>query len=343
MKPYKVCWIKQIKMEVMPLILFSASPQYGIFYYDTKSDLLYQRPYKDDPSTSGAVPGFFTALFLGTLLLMIGFHYQWNWWKWILSDLLLCGIVFAVARKKRCKFERKVKKGKKLVLQNMRKRELEMLLEAAKRMPLIYFRVISIEEAFPLIIFLEILIISTLPDRPFATQYFWPAAVALVEIYLFLLPKLPEKARKACIQRIKRQIKLYESVHHVTSSDCAESFVKLFPQAQNVYDAHLAANGRLILDLFLVEALTQLQFEAELSGSQPPTQDPDFYHFLEEMWRYGDENVYDVISGVGLEHLAENAFIWHRFCEYISDDFLTEINAEIVPQNPLLAGTLNRN
>ena len=312
------------------MILFSASKLYGIYYYDMESDLLYWKPSKGEPMMSGAVPGFFSALFLGALLLIVGFRCQWNWWMWILADLLSCGIVFTVARGKRCKFEEEARNGKIIVLKKMRKKDMDKLVETDHRLPMVYFCMIGMEETIPFCVFYMILALYSYPEGLFTARYFWPAAVALFEIYSYLLPSLPERRRKACIQRIKNQIKQYEAEHNIGRRECAEEFLKLFPQAQPVYEEHMTEHGRLILELFLVEALTKLQFEAELSGKQSPVRQTSFYSFIEEMLRHGNDEVQNVVYGVGSEYLKENTAVWDQFCESISDELLTELDAAVM-------------
>ena len=58
--------------------------------------------------------------------------------------------------------------------------------------------------------------------------------------------------------------------------------------------------------------------------------------FIEKMWRYGNEEVINIVDVTVLERLSDDVNVWKNFGKYISNDFIRYINTVSVPNNLMI-------
>ena len=56
------------------------------------------------------------------------------------------------------------------------------------------------------------------------------------------------------------------------------------------------------------------------------------------MWQYGDEVVVNVVDVTILERLSDDAALWQRFGTYISEEFKTYVNTDVLVYNLMMGG-----
>lgn len=314
----------------MRLVPFSFSQQFGLYYYDPDIDTLYRTTYNkvrfdflEDPALAGA-------FIISCLIFKIGYVYQWALWKWLVANLLICvATIFATNAYIRGA-EKVIRKGEKIILARARKKDLERLLLVFDRMTYRYEHGIELKYVSLAMLFIWLFfgLVGIWEET-----VFWPVALGLLEmsVYGFVYTGY-DKHRKACIKRIKKLLKNFGSVHNLDSQKCADRILEIYPAARSNYETHLIINGRLVIRAFALEILPEPFQKASLLGAQIIVPN-GYFELVEDMWRYGDDDVYEAVCEVIKDYLASDREIWQQFCKTISDDSLHEIDTELELNN----------
>lgn len=57
---------------------------------------------------------------------------------------------------------------------------------------------------------------------------------------------------------------------------------------------------------------------------------------VEHMWKYGDDDVVNVVDVTVLEYISDDPVIWQRFGSFISGDFKRYINNDVIKNNIMM-------
>lgn len=100
---------------------------------------------------------------------------------------------------------------------------------------------------------------------------------------------------------------------------------------------HLWDYGEILLHLF-AEHITEplLHMLEKESTSQRSIE--IYCKAIELLWQYGDDAVVNVVDVTILERLSDDKILWQKFGSYISDEFRTYINTEVLTYNLMMGG-----
>ena len=315
--------------------------------YDTKEDAVYWVRWVGNlPRERSAIPTFgvgSVAAFVASILLPYLAAVGWSFWSLFLLDLLFwVSIIWLSVRNER-RFWCVARKWDKIVLRRARGRQLRELLENIRfkfnrtdivRNCWIFFLFMSLLFSMPLLS-------AVTSGAEAKTDEIWMSIPFLqATVYSFLLR--PPMRRRPFVNRLKKMLADFEAQHTMDAAACAERIKTLFTSAEETYEVHMAEYRSLILGLFAVEAVT-IPFVNEVMGKNETELYWDTCKLIEDMWFYGDDEVYDALRKSVLPHLAEEPFVWQRFTAGISENFYRDIYADILPESPRLYEQLEKN
>lgn len=335
----------------MALQEFSNSP-FCRCVYDSKEDAVYWVRWVESlPRERRAVPtlvvGSGTALIAAILLAYLAME-GWSFWSLLLLDLLFwIPIIWLSVRNER-RFSRVARKWDKIVLHRARGRQLRELLENTKMQSIFdrydYGKSLRYYWIFFLIwsLFFSIPLLSAVTSgAEVKTDEFW-LSVPLWQATVYTLVLRPPMNRRLFVNRLKKMLADFDAQHTMYTANCAERIKALFPSAEETYEVHMAEYRSLILGVFAVETVT-IPFVNEVMGKNETELYWNTCKLIEDMWLYGDDEVYDALRKSVLPHLAEEPFVWQRFTAGISENFYRDIYADILPESPRLYEQLEKN
>lgn len=94
----------------------------------------------------------------------------------------------------------------------------------------------------------------------------------------------------------------------------------------------------ILLHIFAGEHISEPLLCLLKNGSAPERRIQIYCKAIEIMWRYGDEAVVDVVDVTILERLSDENSLWKIFGIYISEEFKTYINQEVLTFNLMMGG-----
>ena len=83
----------------------------------------------------------------------------------------------------------------------------------------------------------------------------------------------------------------------------------------------------------LAGELVNVPLTALLRKNTQPDSIRQYCDVIETMWKQGNDAVANVVEVTILEYLTDDPILWHRFGEYISEEFKKYINAVCIPEN----------
>lgn len=127
------------------------------------------------------------------------------------------------------------------------------------------------------------------------------------------------------------QLGNYE-VTHMDSDNCVKLIMHLNRNGQDKLDEHLKDYGEILLHIYASDEVGNPLYE--LLETQSDSILIDIYcTTIELMWKYGDDNVKNVVDVTLLERLSDNKEVWNRFGKHISEDFKKYINEDLLRNN----------
>ncbi len=115
----------------------------------------------------------------------------------------------------------------------------------------------------------------------------------------------------------------------MNKEDFAQKFIELFPEKEEVLRVHLIdygeVRGHLLfpLDFEIVNDLSKwLGLNTNIEKTKL------YCNFIEKMWRYGDDEVLNILFLSILDPLSDVSIIWQGFGKHISNDFKNDINSD---------------
>lgn len=112
-------------------------------------------------------------------------------------------------------------------------------------------------------------------------------------------------------------------------------FLEVFPEKEKLYQEHLQDYEELLNHIFYSEAINIPLF-ALLQENHGIPLIKTYCAVIEKMWRDGDASVVNVVDVTILERLSDDTDVWQNFGQYISSDFKTYINEELLKENCLM-------
>lgn len=100
---------------------------------------------------------------------------------------------------------------------------------------------------------------------------------------------------------------------------------------------HLWDYGDILLHLF-AEHITEPLLHMLEKESTSRRSIEIYCKAIELLWQYGDDAVVNVVDVTILERLSDDAVLWQKFGSYISDEFRTYINTEVLIYNLMVGG-----
>lgn len=109
-------------------------------------------------------------------------------------------------------------------------------------------------------------------------------------------------------------------------------FLEVFPENEKIYLEHLQDYGELLQHIFYSETINIPLFEL-LKTNNNVQLIAKYCTVIEYMWQNGDESIKNVVDVTILEKLSDDSDVWQNFGQYISLDFKTYINGELLKEN----------
>lgn len=121
-----------------------------------------------------------------------------------------------------------------------------------------------------------------------------------------------------------------------TKEDIANRLIKVFPEKMSALTKHYNDYGELLGHIFFSEEINVPLFEL-LKNNLESNKIEMYCRFIEEMWKYGDSDVINIVDVTILESLSDNREVWINFGSYISQDFKAYINNDVLANNILMS------
>ena len=109
-------------------------------------------------------------------------------------------------------------------------------------------------------------------------------------------------------------------------------FLEVFSENEKTYLEHVQDHGELLQHVFYFETINIPLSELLKKNRDVPLIEK-YCTVIEYMWQNGDESVKDVVDVTILEGLSDDPEVWQNFGQYISLDFKTYINEELLKWN----------
>ncbi|MBP3459809.1 MAG: hypothetical protein J6K58_11435 [Lachnospiraceae bacterium] len=134
------------------------------------------------------------------------------------------------------------------------------------------------------------------------------------------------------------QLNEYNPGQKMNIKECAELFANLTRDGRAALEKHLMDYQEILLHL-LASELVSMPLISLLKENPGSDDDIRIYcKVIEIMWKYGDEAVVNVVDVTILESLSDEEAVWQRFGMYISEEFKTYINEEVLTLNLMMGG-----
>lgn len=121
----------------------------------------------------------------------------------------------------------------------------------------------------------------------------------------------------------------------MNKEQCEEIIVRLSPDGKQMLEKHITMHGEILLHVLAGELITEPLIEL-LRWNKQVELITEYCSLIELMWRDGNDDVINVVDVTILERLSDDDKIWHRFGNYISDEFKRYINEEQIPNNLMM-------
>lgn len=136
----------------------------------------------------------------------------------------------------------------------------------------------------------------------------------------------------------EQELQRFHPNKKLTVRDCAVLISHLTRTGWRTLDEHLRDYQELLLHIFASENISEPLLHL-LKQDPPPRRSIAIYcKAVELMWQYGDEAVVNVVDVTILERLSDDAVLWQRFGSYISEEFKTYVNTEVLTYNLMMGG-----
>ncbi len=120
----------------------------------------------------------------------------------------------------------------------------------------------------------------------------------------------------------------------MTVGKCVEIILQTFPECSSLYQTHIDDFGEVLLHIFAAETISEPMIERIQRHSDVKI----YCEMIESMWKYGDEQVQNVVDVTILERLSDDKNVWQQFGKEISAEFRNYINNDLLASNAMMSG-----
>lgn len=137
---------------------------------------------------------------------------------------------------------------------------------------------------------------------------------------------------------ILRQLEGFNPREKIMVEDCARLISGLTRHGQEALEAHQRDYQDILLHVFASEIISEPLLTLLKKDPAPERNIQIYCKAIEIMWQYGSEAVVNVVDVTILERLSDDAALWQKFGSYISEEFKTYINTEVLTYNLMMSG-----
>ena len=190
------------------MVLFSSSPEHGIYYYDWHTDTVYFHKYRKKSAENMVLPFAYLGLLVYATVIVLGLKYKFTVIQWIIICAVLGVMLLGIKYKYNRKFYSAVKKNDKILLSMADKGQLTHLLRISKRMAFPAERLYAL--GIELLAFMPIWIITYALWNMIDLSTFVAILIPSLELSVYILYFTHSRKRTQCVKRIRDLLKRYK-------------------------------------------------------------------------------------------------------------------------------------
>lgn len=133
-------------------------------------------------------------------------------------------------------------------------------------------------------------------------------------------------------------LKQYKPREKLSAKGAADLIASLERHGWESLDRHLEDYGEILLHVFAGECVSEPLLCLLNKTPLPERRIRAYCRVIEILWRYGDEAVVNVVDVTILERLSDEDVLWQRFGTFLSEEFKTYINEEVLTHNAMMWG-----
>lgn len=134
------------------------------------------------------------------------------------------------------------------------------------------------------------------------------------------------------------QLEQYKPKEKLSVRAAADLIARLERQGWEMRDRHLGDYGEILLHVYAGECVSEPLLRLLGKTPAPERRIRIYCSVIETLWRYGDEAVVNVVDVTILERLSDEDVLLQRLGAYLSEEFKTYINTEVLTQNAMMWG-----
>lgn len=135
-----------------------------------------------------------------------------------------------------------------------------------------------------------------------------------------------------------RQLEDCHSRGKLSVRDGARLIASLERHGWESLEEHLRDYGEILLHIFASEHIGEPLLQMLEQTSVPERRVRIYCRAIENLWQYGDEAVVNVVDVTILERLSDDECTWQKFGRYLSEEFRTYINTQVLTENLMMGG-----
>lgn len=135
-----------------------------------------------------------------------------------------------------------------------------------------------------------------------------------------------------------RQLEDCHSRGELSVRDGARLIASLERHGWESLEEHLRDYGEILLHIFASEHIVEPLLQMLEQTSVPERRVRIYCRAIENLWQYGDEAVVNVVDVTILERLSDDECTWQKFGRYLSVEFRTYINTQVLAENLMMGG-----
>ena len=123
----------------------------------------------------------------------------------------------------------------------------------------------------------------------------------------------------------------------MTFTDCVKMIKSLSRNGEEKYEEHMQDFGEVLLHIYVSDEISNPLYELLLKNEDELLIEI-YSKAIELMWKYGTEEVVNVVDVTILERLSDDINVWNRLGKYISEEFKEYINHDLLKTNIAMCG-----
>lgn len=123
----------------------------------------------------------------------------------------------------------------------------------------------------------------------------------------------------------------------MNKAECADMMADFLPNGKHILKEHLTDFSEILLHILAVDMINEPLIDLLKYHFDQKSTILSYCQMIEKMWTAGDNEVVNVVDVTILERLSDDEMIWQRFGTFISTEFKTYINKEVLAFNLMMA------